>query len=371
MTVGIGISAFTMTNEDDDPPKKEPSSVLRPLKSCEPDLEIVVGSEKEVFHYHSAIMASYSDYIDTMLASPMRESSTMKISFPDISPTVWRKMMSFLEPGGTREVKIEDYGEILPFFDKYNFKIGIDLCDEIYSDYFHLRKKGSIASWSMLVPMASQSYEFGLPRSKAQAIEFARDMFDRGTTYQMEANDFRSLIQLIQDEEETLKSIMSLTYGEEEVSDKTLEEMKDIVNNGSFMSLFRTKCMQIDELAEVLRQLTVKRLEIRSSGVDDINGEYTREYAGDMMDKPGAMYYLYSMSVVRDEVPAKAILEALDPFGKKWQISITPIGEAMEPQVYYTWKTDYGSLVPPKYGWVADSEEYAPLPSLSYYFDRY
>jgi hypothetical protein len=58
------------------------------LRSSEPDLKITVGEkETSVVHwYHSPIMANHSQYIDTMLASPMKESKTYEISFPGIEP---------------------------------------------------------------------------------------------------------------------------------------------------------------------------------------------------------------------------------------------------------------------------------------------
>lgn len=85
------------------------SSFGRPLKSSEPDLEIVVGKEKEVLHYHSVIMASYSEYIDTMLSTPMKEQDTKTLSFPDIQPREWKKMIAFLEPGGNRNMNLQDF----------------------------------------------------------------------------------------------------------------------------------------------------------------------------------------------------------------------------------------------------------------------
>jgi hypothetical protein len=51
--------------------------VAKQLKSYEPDLDVVVGSDQQVFRCHGLILASYSAYIDTMLSTPMKEQSTM------------------------------------------------------------------------------------------------------------------------------------------------------------------------------------------------------------------------------------------------------------------------------------------------------
>ena len=74
----------------------EPSP--KKLKSVsDPDLKILIGDkffgEEEVHYYHSVVMAHHSNYIDTMLASPMKESQSHEIHFPDIEPKTWKKMM--------------------------------------------------------------------------------------------------------------------------------------------------------------------------------------------------------------------------------------------------------------------------------------
>jgi hypothetical protein len=52
------------------------------LHSAEPDLGVFIGAKKKEYRHHSQIMASFSSFIDTMLATPMRESQSLQISFP-------------------------------------------------------------------------------------------------------------------------------------------------------------------------------------------------------------------------------------------------------------------------------------------------
>ena len=101
---------------------------LQTLQSCEPDLEVLVGVDRKVFRCYSVILASYSQYIDTLLATPTQEQETRTISFPDIEPGVWEKMIRFLEPGGSREMTLVDVLEVLPFYNQYDFESGMQMC---------------------------------------------------------------------------------------------------------------------------------------------------------------------------------------------------------------------------------------------------
>jgi hypothetical protein len=64
-----------------------------PLRLSDPDLKISVCEEPNDdavdYWYNSIIIANHSQYIDAMLATPMKESETFELSFPDISPATW------------------------------------------------------------------------------------------------------------------------------------------------------------------------------------------------------------------------------------------------------------------------------------------
>ena len=72
------------------------------LRSSEPDLKVILGSsdgddaESIQWHY-SQELSSKSKYIDAMLSTPMKEADELTISFPDITPDTWQKMMNFLD----------------------------------------------------------------------------------------------------------------------------------------------------------------------------------------------------------------------------------------------------------------------------------
>jgi len=104
-----------MTSEGEPDPKK--------IRSSEPDLKVVIGSEggeagtaDDAEHegvvtkwYISPSLAAKSKYIDALLAAPMKESKSRTITFPDISPATWELMMKLIDdPVACRTMKAED-----------------------------------------------------------------------------------------------------------------------------------------------------------------------------------------------------------------------------------------------------------------------
>jgi hypothetical protein len=113
-------------------------------RPCKPDfLKITVGDALEDgtgavkdYYYHSITMAGHSNYIDTMLASGMKESNTHEISFPDIAPATWDSMMKFLDdPLAIRLMTVQDVMEVAPWYDKYVFLKGRELSGHILTEY--------------------------------------------------------------------------------------------------------------------------------------------------------------------------------------------------------------------------------------------
>ena len=124
------------SEEDKEPPPDHHQPQVKKLKSSEPDLTIFLGTESKPFYYHSAILANYSDYIDTMLASPMLESKSLEIRFPDIEPEVWLKIIALLEdPTKARDITVQEAMQFSPIYDKYDFQKGCLLCSRVLTEY--------------------------------------------------------------------------------------------------------------------------------------------------------------------------------------------------------------------------------------------
>jgi hypothetical protein len=141
MTMNIAKNPSSNNDETLKPERKK-------LKSCEPDLKITVGgrngddNDATEYWYHASTMASHSNYIDTMLASPMQESNTYEIRFPDVARVTWDSMMKFLEaPAEARLMTAEDVMEVAPLYDQYDFPQGRKLCGQVLKEHFQDKKK--------------------------------------------------------------------------------------------------------------------------------------------------------------------------------------------------------------------------------------
>ena len=131
------------------------------IRSSEPDLKVVIGSEdnagagdgkgptgdgddakKQLASvvtkwYHSQALATKSKYIDALLAASMKESESRTITFPDITPATWELMMKFIDNlVASRTMKAKDVIMVAKYYDKYEFSEGTKLCDHVLEEYF-------------------------------------------------------------------------------------------------------------------------------------------------------------------------------------------------------------------------------------------
>lgn len=103
------------------------------LKCAIPDIQVEIGPEKKVYEYVSVVFAYQSSYADSILATPMQEQQSRRITFPEISPDAWDKMMEFLEIGGVG-MSYQDALKVISFYDKYQFEGGIKIVDKVLAD---------------------------------------------------------------------------------------------------------------------------------------------------------------------------------------------------------------------------------------------
>lgn len=342
--------------------KKEPSVPLvsKSLKSSEPDLQVVVGSssdgeDEETFLVHGPLLASFSDYVDTMLSVPMKESHTRRITFPDVSPDTWRKLMHFLEPG--QSVQLEEAVELLPFYDKYGFTSAVQMCDRAACRVIKGNKGFLVTNHTEsfadgLVKALVLAYEMNLPLSKPQAIALVKRQFAAGHCIDDKEDRIRDLIPLIQEEEDTLEHIFHVFLGRK---DMTVKEMQEATKQESFAPDFLFRSRLIDDQERISHALFVKQLYISDAGSEVINGLYRPNQSSGR----GVMTCSYILDIDWNESPGRVIVEALDPFGTAWQISIMTHAGYIPRLCMYTWESSFGSVAPPRHGW---SATYGQLP---------
>jgi len=119
------------------------------LKCDYANVKVIVGGEKEekVYWHHRSILASQSGMVDTKLSTSVGVASekkkevsikVTKISFPDISPSQWEKMIRFItDPVAIRDMTVDDAMGLVVLYDKYDFHTGLKLCDKVLSTIFY------------------------------------------------------------------------------------------------------------------------------------------------------------------------------------------------------------------------------------------
>ena len=142
---------MSTSKEGDEPTSKsvEPiiSQMTRRLQSFgSPDLEVSVGESEKLYRYHRFLLASQSDYVDTILSSPAARNEQARglISFPDIRVETWEKMIKFVSPGVIAPPTPEEMLEIIPFYDKYQFSYGLKYLDQLISDWIPTKNESKL-----------------------------------------------------------------------------------------------------------------------------------------------------------------------------------------------------------------------------------
>ena len=129
--------------------------------------------QQKVFWHFSQVLASQSRYVDTLLSNPLKAVATVAaagspatattrskkkqrrssnsrednddtddaadykvIAFPDITPTLWEKMLEYItSPASMLSMSTTKAMQLIVPYDKYEFTTGIELCDTIMSNY--------------------------------------------------------------------------------------------------------------------------------------------------------------------------------------------------------------------------------------------
>ena len=147
------------------------------MKAFDADLKITVGAdngEAKTFWHYSVVMASYSNYIDTMLASSMIESESRAISFPDIESKLWLKLVNSLGVPGSK-MTAQDALLLTEFCDKYEFQSGLELCSRTMVDYL---KNNWLSNRDLTVNIIVTSNKFNLKEAYEAGLEYIERMLN-------------------------------------------------------------------------------------------------------------------------------------------------------------------------------------------------
>jgi hypothetical protein len=266
---------------------------------------------------------------------------------------------------------IDDINVVLPIYDQYEFQGGTKMCDNLLA--MLLKKARTVYSpYGTAVAVAQSAalcYNLNLEKSKIEAIGFAaRCLRGPCAENEEEEKNIRLLLPLIQDDEPTLKFILSTVMGKDE--NMSMDAMRVAVLEDSFVVAYMLRFEQIMDQEEIIQHLQIKQIHLSDAGWTNVNGVYKKSYPDG--HTCGALQLCYEMN----EGLVKIVIEAADPFGKTWQI-VKKVDDPSddtfiaERAILYKWKSDFSSLAPPKKGWRAEGGDRLALPSIEYNFYRH
>ena len=282
------------------------------LKSAEPDLEVVVGQgdDTRTYQHYSVILASFSDYIDTMLSVPMREQETRRITFPDITPANFDKIMMMHQINGRRELRSfankEEAPVLLPLLDKYQFNDALGAWDALLAKLFGGWVYESLTAGDLQNAIAVADAAHGLsatcmeksqPKMATFAIEKLQDMPTSLTAENVKV--LLSLLDQINGDDDILVLANFIEIANDDIGRSNLytrimkrfrfwytndiDEVRGIIKEAGFAERLRMRTLQLSEQDDMMRRLVVKRLQVDAppaASNDVLNlviGDYVRK----------------------------------------------------------------------------------------------
>lgn len=174
------------------------------LKSVPPDLTVLVGEAEKPFEYYSMMMASYSRYIDNMLSSGMKESTTMTIRFPDIEESTWLEMIAPLQdPLKTKAFSVTDALKLVRLYDKYEFEAGRSLCTDTFDKF--LNRSFSISERLTFIEISRCTDDLGMKALYDRCIgKMAQELKDRYCWMEFSLEYLKAMAPFVEKEESLL-----------------------------------------------------------------------------------------------------------------------------------------------------------------------
>jgi len=87
---------------------------------------------------YGQVLSSLSPFIDTCLSADMKENRTKEIVLDDIAPELFELALKFqTDHIAIRAMKPPDAMAVVQFYHKYDFRGGVELCDQVLAEFFN------------------------------------------------------------------------------------------------------------------------------------------------------------------------------------------------------------------------------------------
>ncbi|OEU10399.1 hypothetical protein FRACYDRAFT_247470 [Fragilariopsis cylindrus CCMP1102] len=349
------------------------------LRCAVANLKVIVGGEqgdgggkpttKKVFWHYTTVLASQSRYVDALLASKKNDSygestaaNFTEITFPDISPSQWKRMMKFLtDQKAAWDMNKKDAIELIILYDKYDFTQGIEVCDRVLSSIFYkdsLEFKERINDLDLFdrcIDVVVLSHEKNLTETMENArywlYDFLCDGYDPELVI-LTVDHVRKLVPVIDFYKEDREGFSLLFAIEERLSKKGID-----VLNPMFPDFFVSQIQLIAARNTALK--LVNEITIGNCG-GNVSGDYNPRTNYDYGIDGTCIYYKGiapdwgDVWLKKNEVGDWTISEDLRLRG-----GVVPV---------FICKGSRSATLPPKKGWErTDGRGNGKLPVISYY----
>jgi hypothetical protein len=348
------------------------------LRCDDANIKVIVGGElqptRKVFWHYSQVLASQSQYVDALLSAPLaaaaaaskktdtdkesKAANFTEITFPDISPSQWERMIKFLtDPVAARDMNKKDAIELIILYDKYDFTQGIGLCDKVLSSIFYKDSEefkehmNDLDLLDRCIDVVVLSHEKNLKETMKNAKYWLCDILVDG--YESElviltVDHVRKLVPVIDSYKDDTEQYTLQSAIEERLGKKSIDVLSPM-----FPDFFVAQIQLI--AARVTTLKLVNEITIENSW-GNIPGDYIPEMDGDFGIDGTCIYYK------KCTAPARGFV-----WLKKNQVGDWTISENLHP--LFICKGSRCATLPPKTGWErADGITVTRmLPVISYY----
>jgi hypothetical protein len=328
------------------------STATTQISFSEPDLEVTVGTgeTREVYMYHAVVMALWSEFIDRMLTSKMKESQTKKITFPDIVPSEWEAMVVYLEPGNGQRPHVDEAKRLAKWYDKYGFHSGLAMCDRVIRDFIKSDEYHDLGAKSDAFSLA---FTYNLDRSQKGGTSFfaklLRDPWQRSRLTLADISTFAPLIGRMDKLWVAVERIIPTIEG---------QVNRELLVQETCFPLLLHLAIQKEALVHV-------DVRVQGAGSDGANGIYIRDGACD-----GVLKFV-KKGIWKGKEETFVLFRDGVPF-KHWYIAIVPVGfqpgTDSDINFYFALASAQDTEYPPGQGW-DNGEEYQgvlPAPVIAY-----
>jgi BTB/POZ domain len=174
-----------------------------------PDVTIVVGGHE--FQEYSQIIRYWSDYFDKALGSGMKESTTMRLEFPDREPKEWELIKAISMPLSTTKIDQDNVWIALSWFEELCCPLGLQHCDIVLAS-----KIEDVVVWiaggevhNDVLDLLEQSLRYCLPRSTAASFKAVARVLRVKTIYPSKAW-VAQLVSTVSDDKDNVGKLLDI-----------------------------------------------------------------------------------------------------------------------------------------------------------------